>query len=276
MNHYKLILIFIGTFLVVPSSYAQTKIMSFNIKYNSPNDGENWWELRKDEVGEFLKYYHPDFIGIQEATHNQLKFIVNELDDYDYIGHGRDGLDTDSEGVPIFYDNTKYELLETKVFWLSETPEKVSKGWDAAYKRIVVHGVFKDKKTAQIINIINTHFDHESEKARIKSADLLIDYVRKNNLTNKKIVLMGDLNCIPTESPIKILEKEFKSSYGIKNYPVYGPVGTFNGFDNIGEVTRKIDYILTKNITVKNYRCIDDRRKNNLYLSDHFPIMIEI
>lgn len=275
MNYFKLILILSYTFLVVSNSYAQTKIMTFNIRYNTPNDGENWWDLRKDEVVESLKYYHPDFIGIQEATPNQLNFIANELDDYDYIGHGRDGLNTESEGVPIFYNNTKYELLETKVFWLSETPEKVSKGWDAAFNRIGVHGVFKNKTTNQIIDIINTHFDHEGEIARLKSAELLIDYVRKNNLTNKKTVLMGDFNCIPSESPIELLEREFKVSYKIKDFPVYGPVGTFNGFDTKGTVTKKIDYIFTKNIAVINYRCIDDRRKNNLYLSDHFPIMIE-
>ena len=276
MKYFKLILILVGTFLVVSSSYAQTKIMTFNIRYNTPNDGENWWELRKDEVVESLKYYQPDFIGIQEAMPDPLKFIANSLDDYDYIGHGRDGIDTDSEGIPIFYNSTKYELLEKKVFWLSETPEKVSRGWDAALNRIVVHGVFKSKTTDQIVDIINTHFDHKGENARLKSAELLIDYLRKNQLLNKKIVLMGDLNCLPTESPIKLLESELKSSYGIKGFPVYGPVGTFNGFDTIGIVTKKIDYIFTKNIIIKNYRCIDDRRKNNLYLSDHFPIMIEI
>ena len=276
MNYFNLIFILASTFLIESSSHAQTKIMTFNIRYNTPNDGDNWWELRKDEVVESLKYYHPDFIGIQEAMPTQLKFIANNLVDYDYIGHGRDGIDTDSEAVPIFYNKTKYELLKTTVFWLSETPEIASKGWDAALNRIVVHGVFKNKITDQTIDIINTHFDHRGENARLKSAELLIDYVRKNNLTNRKIVLMGDLNCLPNDSPNKILEKEFESSYVGKNYPVYGPIGTFNGFDNMVEVTKRIDYILTKNITVKSYRCIDDRRKNNLFLSDHFPIMIEI
>ncbi|MFT6018396.1 MAG: endonuclease/exonuclease/phosphatase family metal-dependent hydrolase [Saprospiraceae bacterium] len=276
MKSFKLILILTCISLVVSKSFAQTKIMSFNIRYDTPNDNENWWELRKDEVVEMLKYYSPDFIGVQEAMPKQLNFISNNLDIYDYIGHGRDGLVTDSEGIPIFYNSAKYELLEKKIFWLSETPEKVSRGWDAALNRIVVHGVFKSKITNQIVNIINTHFDHMGENARLKSAELLIDYIRKNHLTDKKIVLMGDLNCLPTESPIKLLEQEFKNSYKIKDSSVYGPVGTFNGFDTIRSVTKQIDYIFTKNVGIKNYRCIDDRRKNNLYLSDHFPILIEI
>tara|TARA_B100001079_G_scaffold90079_1_gene77346 strand:- start:188 stop:1012 length:825 start_codon:yes stop_codon:yes gene_type:complete len=274
MKYFKLILI--CAFLVVSNSYAQTKIMTYNIRYSTPNDGENYWELRKDEIVELLEYYNPDFIGIQEAMPSQLNFIAKNLDAYNYIGHGRDGLNTDSEGIPIFYNRTKYELVEEKVFWLSETPEKVSRGWDAALNRIVVHGVFRNLITNQTIDIVNTHFDHKGEISRLKSAELLIDYLRKNNLTDKRIVLMGDFNCLPTESPIKLLESELKSSYRIKGFPVYGPFGTFNGFDTIETVTKKIDYIFTKNITIKKYRCIDDRRKNNLYLSDHFPIMIEI
>ena len=275
MKNFKLIFILMGTFLFVTSSYAQTKIMTFNIRYNTPNDGENWWELRKNEVVESLKYYHPDFIGLQEAMPDQLKFIAANLDTYNYIGYGRDGKGIDSEEIPIFYNSTKYKLIEKKMFWLSETPEKVSRGWDAALNRIVVHGVFKCKTTNQIVDIINTHFDHKGENARLRSAELLINYVKENHLTHKEFVLMGDLNCLPTEPPIKLLESELNSSYGVKDVPIYGPVGTFNGFDTIRNVTEKIDYIFTKNITVKNYRCIDDRRKNNLYLSDHFPIMIE-
>lgn len=274
MKTFKLIVLCTCISLVVSKSFAQTKIMSFNIRYDTPNDNENWWKLRKDEVVTMLKHYSPDFIGVQEAMPKQLNFIANNLNNYKYIGHGRDGAGSNSEGIPIFYNSTNYMLLEKKIFWLSETPKKVSRGWDAALNRIAVHGVFKSKITNQIINIINTHFDHMGENARLKSAELLINYIRKNNLTAKKIVLMGDLNCIPTEAPITFLNQEFKNSYNIKGHSVYGPVGTFNGFDSTKPVTKQIDYIFTKNIDIKKYRCIDDRRKNNLYLSDHFPILI--
>jgi endonuclease/exonuclease/phosphatase family metal-dependent hydrolase len=258
------------------NSYAQTKVMTFNIRYNTQNDGENWWELRKDEVVESLKYYHPDFLGIQEAMPSQLNFIAENLDTYNYIGHGRDGLNTDSEAIPVFYNSEKYELIDQKVFWLSGTPEKVSRGWDAALNRIFVHGIFKNRLTNKTIDIINTHFDHKGEIARLKSAELLIEYIRENTLSGNRIVLMGDFNSLPTESPIQLLESKLNSSYSLKDSSVYGPIGTFNGFDTNKAVTKKIDYIFTKNITIKKYRCIDDRRKNNLYLSDHFPIMIEI
>ena len=128
MKYIKLILVFISLFLGFSSSFSQTKIISYNIRYDTPNDGENWRELRKDEVLELLKYYNPDLIGIQEAMPNQLKFVANNLDKYNYIGHGRNGLITHSEGIPLFYNSDKYRLLKQEVFWLSETPQKISKG----------------------------------------------------------------------------------------------------------------------------------------------------
>ena len=274
MKYFKLLLI--CSFFIVANCYAQTKIMTYNIRYSTPNDGDNYWELRKDEVVKLLNFYTPDFIGLQEAMPSQLNFIKKNLDGYNYIGHGRDGLNTISEGIPIFYNRSKYKLVEENVFWLSETPEKVSKGWDAALNRIVVHGVFKNLITKKTVNIINTHFYHIGKLSQLKSAELLMDYLKNNNLTDQRIVLMGDFNCIPSESPIKLIENELKSSYPRKGISSHGPFGTFNGFDTNKVVTKKIDYIFTKNIIVKKFRCIDDRRKNNLYPSDHFPVMIEI
>ena len=128
MKPLKIALIFISLLFGYISSFAQIKIMSYNIRYDSQNDGENRWDLRKNELVKLLEYYHPDFIGIQEAMPHQFKFIAEHLDHYNYLGHGRDGLDTDSEATPIFYDFTKYELLTKDLFWLSSTPKQISKG----------------------------------------------------------------------------------------------------------------------------------------------------
>lgn len=276
MNYFKLISVFISLLVICSSSFAQTKLMSYNIRYDTPNDNDNWWEYRKNDLVQLISYYQPDFIGIQEAMPNQLKFMASQLHHYNYIGHGRDGVDTASEGIPLFYNSNHYTLLDDAVFWLSETPEKVSKGWDAEYNRIVVYGQFKSKITDQIIHVFNTHFDHKGTEARLQSAQLLINYIKNNQLMNKHIVLMGDFNSLPSDAPIKLLEQEFTNSYNLKDSSVYGPIGTFNGFNTIQAVTRQIDYIFTKNIDVKSYRCIDDRRANNLHLSDHFPIVIQI
>jgi len=276
MKFLKLAVVYISLFLGFESSYAQTKIVSYNIRYDSPNDGENRWDLRKDELVKLLEYYHPDFIGIQEAMPNQFKFIAQHIDNYKYLGHGRDGFDSNSEATPIFYDANKFKLLAKDLFWLSSTPQKVSKGWDAALNRIVVYAKFKATKTNEIIHIINTHFDHVGENARLNSAKLILNFIREKKLGNKKVVLMGDFNSLPSEPPIKILEQEFQNTYKENNIVVYGPKATFNGFNTSDLSIKQIDYIFTRNLEIKSYRCIDDRRTNNLHLSDHFPILVEI
>jgi len=275
MKFYRFIYLLMGCILVGNLSFSQTKIMSYNIRYDNPNDGLNRWDLRKDEIVQLLKYYHADFIGIQEALPQQVQFIADHLDQYKYIGHGRDGLGTNSESTPIFYNSSKYKLLKEELFWLSPTPKKVSKGWDAALNRIVVYAKFRSRKTKKIIHVFNTHFDHIGEQARLNSAALIVDFIRNKKLTNKKIVVMGDFNLLPKTPPIMLFEQELDNSYKTKNTIAYGPKGTFNGFATDTEVTEQIDYIFTKNVPVKSYRCIDDRRANNRQLSDHFPLLIE-
>lgn len=255
---------------------GQTKIMSFNIRYDNLNDGSNRWELRKSEVVALLNYYKPDFFGLQEALPNQIGYIAANLEAYNSIGHGRDGLDSNSEGTPIFYDRENFDLLNSDVFWLSETPEKPSKGWDASLNRIAVYGVFKSKDSGDIIHIFNVHFDHLGRIAREKSAEQLIKYIKTNNLLNERIVLMGDLNCLPNESPVKILNQYLEDSFKANELGTYGPFGTFNGFDTEKILTQRIDYIFVRNLDVYSYRAIDDKRKNNLYPSDHLPILIKL
>ena len=275
MSAFKYSIILAGLLSFV-SLQGQTTVMSFNIRYDSAHDKENCWEFRKKEVVDLIKYYQPDFLGVQEAMPNQSGFLAENLDFYNFIGHGREGKNTNSEGIPLFYNISKFELLSKEVFWLSETPEKVSKGWDAAYKRIVVYGVFRNKTTNDTVHIFNCHFDHRGKVARVQSAKLLLEIINKKQLTAQNVIIMGDFNSVPSEAPIEILKKQFEDSYSALNYPVYGPVGTYNGFDVKSKLTKRIDYIFTKNLEVKSYRSIDDKRKNNLWFSDHLPVLIKI
>ena len=256
--------------------FSQTGIMTFNIRYDTPNDGENWWDYRKNEVVELLKNYKADFIGLQEAMPHQRDFIADNLINYDHIGHGRDGKNTDSEGVPLFYNTSAYKLLKSEVFWLSETPGKISRGWDATLNRIVVYGVFESKTTGDILYIFNCHFDHMGEIAREKSAELILQMIDEKKLNMEKVIVMGDFNALPAEEPIEILKRQLDDSFDSDDYPVDGPVGTFSGFNTEMELKDRIDYIFTRNIRVISYKSIDDKRKNGLYPSDHLPILIKI
>ncbi len=261
--------------ILIPfSGLCQTEVMSFNIRYDSPEDNENWWEYRKVEVVDLIKNQQSDFVGIQEATPNQLVYLDRELDSYDHIGFGREGLNSNSEGVPLFYLKNKYSLLKYEVFWLSGTPKKASLGWDASYKRIVVYGAFKNQETGEIWHILNSHFDHQGKIAREKSAELILDYIEDQYISSEKIVLIGDLNCLPSEKPIQILKQKFKDA--ADSDEVFGPSATFNAFDTEKNPTKRIDYIFTRNLKINSFSTIDLRRKNNLYISDHFPIVIQV
>lgn len=253
---------------------GQSSVMAYNIRYNNPNDGPDWWEHRKEEVVELLAYYQADFIGLQEALPEQTSFIDQELSEYHYIGFGRDGEGTDSEGAPIFYKHSQFELLVSEVLWLSETPTLISKGWDAALNRVATYGVFRHRQTGDTLHIFNCHFDHQGEVAREKSAELLVDLLQEKGLQDKRVVLMGDLNCEPESAPMQVLLTKYEDTYHSEDYQAYGPQGTFNGFDTELEVRARIDYVLARGLRATSHRIIDDRRRNNRYPSDHFPVFV--
>ncbi|MBU1011368.1 MAG: endonuclease/exonuclease/phosphatase family protein [Bacteroidetes bacterium] len=250
--------------------------MTFNIRYDNPNDHENSWEFRKNEVVGLIAYYHPDFLGIQEGLYHQVTFIQQHCANYNYIGIGRDDGDKKGEFSAIYFDTTKFSLIAQETFWLSEHPDTISVGWDASMERICTYGKFKNIITNETIHIFNTHFDHFGTLARKMSAELILQKIAAFGLIKEKVVVMGDLNAEPTSEPITLLRKALDYGFEIAEKKFYGPLGTFNGFNNTLATDNRIDYIFTKNLEIYSYRHIDDRRINNLCISDHFPVLIEI
>lgn len=252
------------------------KVMSFNIRLQIESDKENAWTERKQEALDLLSYYHPDFFGVQEALPEQMKDIKDGLINYDYVGVGRDDGKEKGEFSAIFYDKDRLQVLKSGTFWLSETPEKPSKGWDAAYNRVCTYAVFKDKKSKKEFLALNLHFDHVGNVARVKSADLILKKIKEMNPKNLPVILSGDFNLTDTSEPIKIISQNLKDSFYHSETKHYGPVGTFTAF-KINEIPKdRIDYIFVKGLQVKSHRHINDRRENLLYPSDHFPVLVDL
>lgn len=249
---------------------GQTHIMTFNIRYATEADGMNQWELRKHEVVSFITSQQPDFLGVQEALPQQLDHLDRGLNAYAFIGHGRDGKNTDSEAVPLFYKKDKYQLLNNKIFWLSPTPEVPSKGWDAALPRIAVYGAFRDMNSGDTLHVINTHFDHLGHEARRRSAQQLVDWTGLNLPENAMLVLMGDLNCEPGTAPVQTLKSIMTDTYEAAGLQL--AKGTFNGFDTTRTSLPRIDYIFTRGFDILSSGISDQIRENGSYLSDHFPV----
>ena len=258
-------------------SFSQNlKVMSFNIRLNVDSDKENSWTNRKQDAVDLLSYYHPDYFGVQEALPEQMKDIKNGLKNYDYVGVGRDDGKEKGEFSAIFYDTERLQVIKSGTFWLSETPEKPSKGWDAAYNRVCTYAVFKDKKSKKEFFAMNLHFDHVGNVARVKSADLILKKIKEINPKNLPLTLSGDFNLTDDTEPIKIISQNLKDSFYNSEKKHYGPKGTFTAF-NVTEVPQdRIDYIFVKGFKIKSNRHINDRRENLLYPSDHFPVLTEL
>lgn len=273
---YKIILTAVLSLSGIFGMDAQVKLMSYNIKYANENDGENSWSLRKDFLTNQIKFYQPHILGVQEAVHLQIKHLCENLSGYSYTGVGREDGKTEGEFSAIFYSDREYEILEEDTFWLSPTPNEVSIGWDAAYKRVCTYALFRSKKSGETFWVFNTHFDHVGEQARRESVNLILEKISELNKKDHPVILMGDLNLEPSTEGIILLAGKLKDSKDHAQL-VFGPEGTFNGYEFDKPVTRRIDYIFTmgKDLDILKYAVLSDSWDLK-YPSDHLPVWVEL
>lgn len=265
------ILFLLVSFFTSVGMAQPVRVMSYNIRFDTPSDGVNAWPNRIAKVAEVIQKYTPDIIGVQEALHHQLQDLVRVLPHYSYVGVGRDDGKENGEYSAIFYKHARFGLLSNGTFWLSETPEVPgSKSWDAALTRIASHARFFDRETGGEFLFINTHFDHIGKTARAESARLI--RARLGELSQSKpVILTGDFNCTPDETAYQNLVEEqelilFDATQG-KRY------GTFCGFEVDAMECVPIDYIFhTPEWTVLRYHVISDNN-GKYYPSDHLPVL---
>ena len=149
-----LLLFFVITTSVLPQSL---RVMTFNIRLDSPNDGENIWDKRKDNFVSMIRFHKADIVGLQEAQKHQIDYVQQSLPEYSWFGIGRDDGKAAGEFTAIFYRKDRFDTLETTTFWCSVTPDHPGLGWDAAYQRITTYGKFKDNRTGKSFYLGNTH-----------------------------------------------------------------------------------------------------------------------
>ena len=252
-------------------------MMTYNIRLDVAVDGENNWSHRKDFFTSQIQFYEPDIFGVQEATPNQVIAISNALLQYDKIGIGREGVGK-GESSNIYYKKDRFMVKNEITFWLSETPNEISKGWDAACNRVCTFGLFEDIKTNKTFWVFNTHLDHIGEIAKTKGIEMILNKITQVNKENLPVFFMGDFNSQPEENRILELKKIMNDSRELSIEKPFGPIGTFNNFQYNEPVTKRIDYIfLSKNngFTIQKYAVLTDS-KNLRFPSDHFPVLIEI
>jgi endonuclease/exonuclease/phosphatase family metal-dependent hydrolase len=248
---------------------------TYNIRMNTESDGINRWDNRKDWVKNQILELNLDVFGTQEGLPEQISFLDSTLIEYDYAGVGRrDGV-SEGEHSAIFYKTDKFNLVEKGDFWLSETPEQVSKGWDAAVIRICTYTLLKNKESDDMFWVFNAHLDHIGATSRLEALKLIQKRADSLNTDNYPIVVMGDFNALPDSPPIQFLSEHFQDSRVISKTEPLGPVGTFNGFDTNHPLENRIDYVFVSDrISIGSYSVVNEIRDNRTP-SDHLPVVIE-
>jgi len=259
------------------------RVMTFNIRLDSPNDGENIWSNRKANFVSMIKFHKADLVGLQEAQKHQIDYIQKQLPEYSWFGIGRDDGKNGGEFTAIFYRKDRFDTLETSTFWCSETPEHPGMGWDAAYQRITTYGKFKDRSTEKTFYLFNTHLDNEGEIARLESAKLI---KRKMEMIcgNLPLIFTGDFNSFPDSPPYKVITAKPDSNVSLELFDSqfisqtkhHGPSGTFTGFDILAKPAKPIDFIFVrKGISVLSHGTLSDSFDGFLP-SDHYAVVVDI
>lgn len=250
------------------------KVMTFNLRYGTAMDGPNHWNKRKDILVEVIKHYDPDLLGTQECLDFQAKYIAEQIPSYSYVGRGREK-DGSSEQTTVFYKKDLWEILDTKYFWISETPEEAgSKSWDTVCTRIVTWLKLKHRASGKEILFINTHLDHKGEIARQKGAEIICERI-KTESENLPIIITADFNAVAEKSETwKIfMNNGFYDSW-LKADEKIGPLTTWCGFkDPNPNSDYRIDWILYRG-PFHPLKCETVvYNKDGRYPSDHFPVI---
>ncbi|MBQ8209766.1 MAG: endonuclease/exonuclease/phosphatase family protein [Clostridia bacterium] len=243
--------------------------MTFNVLCAGVN--ENHWCKRQPLVRDVIKKYNPDVFGIQEAHYGWMRYISSQFrDTYAYVGVGKDDGGIKGEFSPVFYNKNKYELLDSGNFWLSETPDSPSLGWDGAENRTCAYALLKDKNSGENYAVLNTHLDHIGETAMTEGVKLVAE--KANEFSGIKTIVTGDFNATPDTLIYKTM-----LSYGFDDArSIASEADNIDSIHWFGKGAKMIDFIFVKNGVIVNEVKTATDRFNGRYPSDHYPVVAYI
>lgn len=261
--------IFLGVMMAMFAftAFAQElNVGSFNIRNGGPlrpgqerpKKGDyskfNGWDDRKQYLCDMINLEAFDVFGSQEVRKKQLDEMMALLPDYDYVGVGRDDGAEKGEYCPVIYRRKEFKLLNSGTFWLSETPDEVTKGWDAACYRVCTWAYLQRKSDKARFYFLSTHLDHKGKEARINGGKLVVDWI-KEHCKGENVIVVGDFNVTQSSETYKVFVDSgiLEDTYETAKYK-FAPTGTFNGFNPRRYTTYRIDHIfVTKGTKVSRY-----------------------
>lgn len=247
-------------------------VMSFNIRNSSSwnNDGENDWTHRRQAVADMIRRERPDAIGMQEVLPDQLAYLDSAFGNgYARIGVGRDDGKAEGENMCIYYRKDRLLLMEKATYWLSATPETPSHGWDAACRRTVTLGHFKDTQTGREFYYLNTHLDHIGPVARRNSVLMLCDLAEG---IGAPVIIGGDMNSDLTDSIFLPL-----ADHGLlPARDMAGQTDTSVSYNAFGKGhPSQIDHFFVRMVSVRKFQTLNGDY-GVPYISDHYPVRIDV
>ncbi|MBQ7121690.1 MAG: endonuclease/exonuclease/phosphatase family protein [Clostridia bacterium] len=247
-------------------------VMTYNVYY--AGSGEKAKENRAPHVIENIRRHMPDSFGLQEATQYWIDTVAENMPEYAYVGVGRDA-DGGGEASPIFYRKDKYALLHSGTFWLSKTPDKPSRGWDAMFNRVCTYAVLHDVESGFIYAHFNAHFDHLGVIARLESVSVVADKI-SSICGIVPVVFTGDLNDYEGGDMYnRVLSAGFRDTKALAVTADDKP--TYHGYSELTEKEDPIDFIFVNTMAteVESYT-VDTTLYDGMYASDHHPVISKI
>ena len=253
-------------------SFNGVTAMSFNIRTGNAKDGTNSWELRADAVLAMVKDQNPDVMGLQEALLGQIKPLVYFLDDYKWVGVGREDGKQDGEHMAIFYNKRTTSLLKWGTYWLSETPDKPTKGWDAEYMRTATWALLKDKKSGNKYFLVNTHLDNSGAQARAEGLSLILRKIAEMNPQGLPLLVMGDFNMTIDDPSMASIKKEMQDCRAVA-----AKSDDLDTCHDWGRNYSSIDFIWEKGFgSCVEYETLTKSYGGRAFISDHFPVKAKL
>ena len=250
------------------------KVISYNIRLSTKSDGDNWWENRKQASINMINEEKPTIFGLQEALPVQVEYLAENLPEYAYIGVGRDDGNQKGEFMAIFYRKDDVELLDGGTFWLSETPDTPSRGWDAACFRSCTWTKLKMKSNGKIFAYLNTHLDHVGKEARKEGLALIMKRAQEIVTEDMPIFLTADFNAVtsnPIFEPVKAILKDAR-----EEAPETDRRATLNCYQpgNEDKAEWIIDHVFYRGAEAKSFKVLRDKDYGAPYISDHYPVVM--
>ncbi len=277
MNIKKSFLTIVAVFYMYFSEAQQLTIGTYNLRYDNLKDTGNLWVNRAPIVAALIRFHDFDIFGTQEGLKNQLDDISAALPQYNRYGLGRDDGKDKGEHSAIFYKKDEFNLLNKGDFWLSQTPDKPSLGWDATCCNRICSWVYlQHKKSKKKLYFFNAHYDHQGVQARKESSKLILQKI-KEIAGNEPVIFTGDLNGDHKSEWYQAVANSgiLKDTYKQVSNP-YANNASFNAFGKQVDKTEIIDHIfISKNFKVQKWGVLTDTYHGK-FPSDHFPVLVEL